>query len=66
MRGKVIASHLGKDNQALFEDISNWQDMFNQVIPNLEARNVNVLKIDANCTPQDNVILIKQALKNIH
>ncbi|PVY36665.1 hypothetical protein C8E01_12421 [Pontibacter virosus] len=65
IRNKVIASHIGKDNRALSEDIFNWQQTFSKIIPVLESRNINIIEIDAQYTPQVNVKLIKQALSNL-
>lgn len=63
-RKKVIASHLDKDDVALFRDIDKWQNLLNLVIEKTQAHNVLILRVDGEKPIDDNIHNIKEMLKN--
>lgn len=61
-RKKVIASHRGKDKNALQDDIQKWQFLFSLIIEKLESHDIPVFYIDALRPIKENIILIDKFL----
>lgn len=64
-RKKVIASHQGKNKEALMEDIQRWQFFLHAVVREVEDYNVPVYRIDASKPVKENVLLLDNILNTI-
>jgi hypothetical protein len=61
-RKKVIASHIGKDKDALLLDINKWQQLSNQMVGIMQKKGINVLEVDGAKPIKENVSFIKESL----
>jgi deoxyadenosine/deoxycytidine kinase len=57
-RGKLIASHLGKDDDALRRDIEKWRYIQDNIIKKMQAANVQIIKINSTQPVKTNVAQI--------
>lgn len=63
-RGKVIASHLGKDDEALQRDIEKWRYIQNNILETMQANGVRIIRINSMHPVRDNVTQILNKLNN--
>jgi deoxyadenosine/deoxycytidine kinase len=61
-RKKVIASHIGKNDEALLSDIANWQYYLELIIKEAAERKVPVFKVNAERPVNENIELIRRKL----
>jgi deoxyadenosine/deoxycytidine kinase len=64
-RGKTLASHVGKSDLELIEDIKKWQQMLQLVVEKVTALNVAVLNIDAERPIKENVNHLNKILQSL-
>jgi GTPase SAR1 family protein len=63
-RKKIIASHIGKERNALLADTLKWQFLFSLIIDKLDRLSVPVFHIDALKSVEENVILLGKLLNS--
>lgn len=61
-RNKVIASHIGKTNGEIRQNINKWQATFTSITKLVQSRGVKVYKVDGEKPIQENVSYIKNEL----
>jgi deoxyadenosine/deoxycytidine kinase len=64
-RSKVIASHNGKDDDALLRDIENWQQVQQNILEKLQNGGVQIVRINGKAPVKDNVFILKELLKKM-
>jgi thymidylate kinase len=65
-RGKVIASHLGKDDEALRCDIEKWRHIQENIIEKMQASGVRTIRINSTQPVKENVAQILKMLNNFN
>lgn len=63
-RSKVIASHFGKDDEALYRDIEQWRRVQDNILERMETAGVSIIRINGMQPVKDNVTRILKMLKN--
>ncbi|HEY8897722.1 MAG TPA: hypothetical protein VIM79_23010 [Niastella sp.] len=63
-RGKVIASHLGKDDDALRRDIDNWRYIQDNIIQKMQQSGVGIMRINSMQPVKENVAQILKMVNN--
>jgi adenylate kinase family enzyme len=61
-RNKIIASHMGKDHEALLHDINKWQQFLKVMIDIMSSRGVKIIHVDGERSIEENVSFIKEKL----
>ena len=61
-RKKVIASHLGKDKDALLIDIEKWQFLFELITEKMQRYHIPVYNINGERPVEENVFLLNKIL----
>ncbi|AKD04404.1 hypothetical protein POKO110462_06310 [Pontibacter korlensis] len=64
-RKKIHASHVGKEDAGLMEDIDRWQQTLNLIIEKAREANVKVLNVDGEKPIGDNVSYINSMLAKL-
>jgi thymidylate kinase len=64
-RDKIIASHLGKNDEALQKDIEKWQHAQNNILEKLKSAGVLIIRINGRQPVKENVSGIQELLKKI-
>lgn len=64
-RNKVIASHGGKDAQALLEDIERWQRTLNLIVEKAQKAGVGIIKVDGEKPVNENVLELNRRLSSL-
>jgi adenylate kinase family enzyme len=64
-RSKTIASHHGKDDDALLRDIEKWQQAQQHILEKLQNAGVQIVRINGKVPVKENVFIIKELLKKI-
>jgi thymidylate kinase len=65
-RSKVIASHFGKDDEALYRDIEKWRHVQDNILERMKGAGVSILRINGLVPVKDNVRQIIKMLKNLN
>jgi adenylate kinase family enzyme len=65
-RGKVIASHLGKDDEALRRDIEKWRHIQDNIIEKMQASGVTIIRINSTQPVKENVAQILKMVNNFN
>jgi thymidylate kinase len=63
-RKKIIASHFGKGDKELKDDIENWQLLLNTISEIMQRKGVPVYNIDGDRSIEENVVAINNLLNN--
>ncbi|OQP51700.1 hypothetical protein [Niastella populi] len=64
-RSKVIASHFGKDDDALRRNIEKWRKIQENILENMKASGVAIIRINGKLPVKDNVAQIKKMLETL-
>jgi 2-phosphoglycerate kinase len=64
-RGKVIASHLGKDDDALRRDIDKWRYIQDYIIEKMQQAGVEIMRINSTQPVKENVTRILKLVDNL-
>jgi thymidylate kinase len=65
-RSKVIASHFGKDDEALCRDIEKWRYVQDNILEKMKGAGVSIIRINGMLPVKDNVAQIQKMLKNLN
>lgn len=65
-RGKVIASHLGKDDDALRRDIEKWRYLQNNIVEKMQQLGVTIFRINSTQPVKENVTQILKQVNNFN
>jgi hypothetical protein len=63
-RKKVIASHQGKDKEALLADIEKWQFLFELIVEKMKEHRIPVYNIDGERSVEENAFLLNKILSD--
>jgi adenylate kinase family enzyme len=64
-RSKVIASHFGKNDEALRRDIEQWRHVQDNILERMKAAGVSIIRINGLQPVKDNVTRILKVLKDL-
>jgi deoxyadenosine/deoxycytidine kinase len=65
-RSKIIASHFGKDDEALRRDIENWRHVQDNILEKMKLTGVSIIRINGLQPVKKNVAQILKMLNNLN
>jgi adenylate kinase family enzyme len=65
-RSKVIASHFGKNDEALRRDIEQWRHVQDNILERMKTAGVSIIRINGMQPVKENVTEILKMLKNLN
>ena len=65
-RSKVIASHFGKDDEALRRYIEKWRHIHQNILEKMKAAGVSIIRINSMLPVKENVAQLLKMLKNLN